>query len=116
MDTYGEVNYYITQLLTGHGFFLAYLYKIGKVSSPACVYCEAALDDAEHTFFACNRWSDKRTDLERMTGCLTPDTIVSMMIRKKENWDACGDFVEKVLREKKADEHLVDYTRLRRAR
>ena len=44
---HGEVNYYITQFLTGHGFFLAYLYKIGKVSSPACVYCETALDNAE---------------------------------------------------------------------
>ena len=37
-----------------------------------------------------------------------PDTIVSMMIREKGNWDACANFVEKVLREKKADEHLVD--------
>ena len=46
---------------------------------------------------------------------LTPD-IISMMIRKKENWDACAGFVEKVLRQKKADEHLVDYTRLRGAR
>ena len=44
------------------------------------------------------------------------DTIVSMMIRKKKNWDACANFVEKVLREKKADEHLVDYTRIRGAR
>ena len=48
-----------------------------------------------------------------MTGCLTPETTVSIMIRKKDNWDACADFIEKVLREKKADEHLVDYTRLR---
>ena len=50
---HGEVNYYIIQFLTKHGFFFAYLYKIGKVNSPACVYCKAALDNAEHTFFAC---------------------------------------------------------------
>ena len=80
------------------------------------MYCEAVLDKAEHTFFACSRWSDKRTELERTTGCLIPYTIVSMMIRKNENWDACADFVEKILREKKADEHLVDYTRIRGAR
>ena len=49
---HGEVNYYITQFLTGHGFFLAHLYKIGKVSSPACVYYETVLDNAEHTFYA----------------------------------------------------------------
>ena len=113
---HGEVNYYITQFLTGHGFFLAYLYKIGKVSSIACVYCRTALDNAEHTFFACSRWTDKRTELECMTGCLTPDTIVSMMIRKRENWNACANFVEKVLRETKADEHLVDYSRRRGTR
>ena len=35
---YGEVNYYITQVHTGHGFFLAYLHKMGKVCNPACVY------------------------------------------------------------------------------
>ena len=40
---HAEVNYYITQFLTGHMFFLAYLYKIGKVNSPACVYCETLL-------------------------------------------------------------------------
>ena len=55
----GTVNFYITQFLIGHGFFLAYLYKIGNVSSPACVYCETALDNAEHTFFALSRWTDK---------------------------------------------------------
>ena len=73
---HGEVNYYITQILTGHGLFLVYLHKIGKVSIPACVYCKAVLANVEHTFFACNRWSDKRTKLERTTGCLTHDTIL----------------------------------------
>ena len=65
------------------------------------MYCEAALDNAEHTFFVCGRWADKRTELERTKGCLTPETIVGMIIRKKENWDAYADFVEKILREKK---------------
>ena len=51
-----------------------------------------------------------------MAGCLTPDTIVSLMNRKEENWDACANFIEKVLREKKADEHLVGYSRIRGAR
>ena len=41
---------------------------------------------------------------------------ISVMIRKEENWDACANFVEKVLREKKADEHFVDYSRIKGAR
>lgn len=31
----GEVNYYLTQLLTGHGYFKDFLHKIGKVSNAA---------------------------------------------------------------------------------
>ena len=80
---HGEANYYMTLFLTGHWFFLAYFFKIGKVRSSACVYCGAIFDDAEHTFFACNRWSDKRTELEHRVRCLTPDIIVSMVITKR---------------------------------
>ena len=65
----------MTQFLTRHGFFLAYLFKIGKVWSPACVYFGAILDDVEHMFLACSRWSDKRTELERRVGCLTPEYL-----------------------------------------
>ena len=42
---HGEVDCYLTQFLTGHGLFRAYLHKIGKVSIPSCVYCGAANDE-----------------------------------------------------------------------
>lgn len=55
----GEVDYWITQALTGHGCFRQYLYKIKKIDSPECVYCENE-DTAEHTLFACIRWEQQR--------------------------------------------------------
>ena len=36
---YGEVNFYLTQFLTGHGYFRYYLFKLGNVSTPECKYC-----------------------------------------------------------------------------
>ena len=57
---YGEVNFYLTQFLTGHGHFRYYLFKLVNVSTPECKYCGHERDDAEHTFFACSRWAAER--------------------------------------------------------
>lgn len=35
---HGQIDYYLTQLLTGYGFFQLYLYTIGKSWSPDCIY------------------------------------------------------------------------------
>ncbi|XP_046688647.1 uncharacterized protein LOC124374485 [Homalodisca vitripennis] len=49
---HGEVDYYLTQFLTGHGYFQSYLFLMRKTGSPDCIYCPGVPDDAEHTFFA----------------------------------------------------------------
>ena len=36
---HGEDNYYLTQMLTGHGLFCTYLHRMGKVGSLQCRYC-----------------------------------------------------------------------------
>nr|CAH7734124.1 unnamed protein product [Callosobruchus chinensis] len=56
---HGEINYYLSQFLTGHGLFNAYLYRIGKRNSAMCSYCSSE-DDPRHTFFECERWESKR--------------------------------------------------------
>ena len=54
---FGEENYYLTQLLSGHGYFKKYLYRMGKTASPYCLYEEGEIiDDAEHTVFECASW------------------------------------------------------------
>ncbi|KAJ8910472.1 hypothetical protein NQ315_015607 [Exocentrus adspersus] len=51
----GEVDYYMTQALTGHGSFLSYLKKIGKTNDDAYPECREP-DTACHTLFECERW------------------------------------------------------------
>ena len=55
---FGAVNCYLTQLLSGHDYFCKYLFKMGKITRPNCIY-----DDAEHFFFHCERWRLERRNL-----------------------------------------------------
>lgn len=52
---FGEVNYHLSQFLSGHVCFEKYLRKIQKVENTSCVDCGAPMDDAEHAFFSCDR-------------------------------------------------------------
>ncbi|KAH8391591.1 hypothetical protein KR200_006242, partial [Drosophila serrata] len=38
---HGDVDYYVTQMLTGHGYFAAFLHSIGKITNGRCVYGDA---------------------------------------------------------------------------
>ncbi|KAE9522138.1 hypothetical protein AGLY_017482 [Aphis glycines] len=53
--SFGEVNYHLSQFLSGHGCFGKYLCKIKKVENTSCVDRGSPMDDAEHAFFACVR-------------------------------------------------------------
>lgn len=97
---HGEVNYYITQFLSGHGNFQSYLHKMRKVRSPECVLCPSEKDDAHHTFFHCVAWSQERRRLEEEIGQFNPDNVVGLMLENPEKWLKVGKFIEGVLRQK----------------
>lgn len=99
----GEVNYYITQLLSGHGYFRKFLFRIGKTNEPSCIYGDADIDDAEHTFFYCEKWFRQRTAAEMITGRLSAENIVSKMLENEESWNAVARFTESILKAKKRD-------------
>jgi hypothetical protein len=102
--THGEVNFYLTQFLTGHGYFRLYLHRMGKVDSSRCRYCGHNEDDVHHTFFVCRHFEDDRIALAAFVGGeLTPDNIVEKMLQGEEKWNAVNDFVLSVLRRKRRD-------------
>lgn len=100
---HGEVNYYLTQILSGHGYFSEYLHKMGKVNTPICIYGDNSIDDAEHTLFECERWSQERNAVQHNVGEITPDNIVEIMMQRESNWKHVALYIEKVLRKKKRD-------------
>lgn len=100
----GDVNYYLTQMLSGHGYFRKYLYKMNKCSTPYCLYEEEeVIDDAEHTFFRCSRWTEYRHDVERIVGLITVENIIDTMVIDDTNWCIIAKYCEKILRIKKTD-------------
>ena len=78
--THGEVDYYLNQFLTGHGYFCTYLRRMGKMEDPSCVYGDSDSDDARHTFFECQRWVLERRGLESEIGPMTPDNIIGCLL------------------------------------
>ena len=110
--SHGEINFYLTQLLSGHGQSNAYLHRMGVKASSRCDYCPAEDDTAEHTFFGCRRWHQQQQMLGDRLGMIpTPENIVSAMLHDRDAWRAIDDFAQSVIREKKQEEGLVEIPR-----
>jgi hypothetical protein len=63
------------QLKLGHAITASYLYRIKKLDSKRCWWCNATNQDIDHLFFECRRWRRQKRilykDLRRM-GILIP--------------------------------------------
>lgn len=73
-------TYHLTQLLTGHGCFGAYLARIGRVPSPRCPYCGDPDDTVFHTFFDCHIWEDSRAPTVVLLGQpVVPEMVQTLL-------------------------------------
>jgi hypothetical protein len=99
---HGEVSFYLTQALTGHGSFKAYLHRFSLARDPYCEFCaEECEDDAEHTFFVCEHWTGAHELLNReLKTTVTPENMLSSMLSSKQAWTRITDYVTTILKEK----------------
>ena len=89
-ELFEDFNYYVTQLLSGHGYFRKYLHKMVKTAFPYCLYEEGEIiDDAEYTVGVTN--------------------IVGVMIPSRENWTSVANYVERILMLKKRDLEAAEH-------
>ncbi|CAB0040036.1 unnamed protein product [Trichogramma brassicae] len=49
---HGELNYHLTQLLTGHGFFKHHSRRYDHNQSAQCPVCPSSIENAEHVFLS----------------------------------------------------------------
>lgn len=103
---HGEVSYYMTQFLSGHGCFRSYLHRMGRADSPECQYCGAGKDDAEHTLLDCERWAQRRGGIEADVGRLTAENIVGHMLTTEDRWRKISGYIEDVLRTKHREDEM----------
>lgn len=63
-----EISYHLAQLLSSHGCFNKFLYKIHKIPSSSCAYCGCEVDDVIHIIFDCHIWDEHRSPLSSLLG------------------------------------------------
>ncbi|GBP51463.1 Putative 115 kDa protein in type-1 retrotransposable element R1DM [Eumeta japonica] len=96
--SHGEVNFYLTQMLSGHGCFREYLHRFKHDNSPECPSCPGVIENAKHVFFECPRFYPQRDQLENvLQQSIQPETIVEAMLSSKASWNAINTFATEVL-------------------
>ncbi|XP_028167217.1 uncharacterized protein LOC114357680 [Ostrinia furnacalis] len=103
---HGRLTYRMTQLLTGHGCFGAFLHRIGREEVPGCHHCNLdTVDTAEHTLQECPAWADERAALNICIGNdLSLPVLVHHMTNGEEAWRGVLTFCEAVISQKEAAE------------
>ncbi|XP_015120345.1 transmembrane protein 145 [Diachasma alloeum] len=97
---HGEVNYYLTQMLSGHGF----KYE----ESPECPACPGVSEDAEHVFFTCPHFNVHCSTLETaLGGRIQPENLVEAMFSSETAWEVTSAFAAEVLKDLRKAEHIL---------
>jgi len=96
---HGEVNFHLTQLLSGHGCFRSYLKRFGHDTTDECPSCgRHKVEDAHHVIFECRRFSGLRYTLEESVGSpITVANLVPLMLESSQKWSAVCTFASAVM-------------------
>jgi len=110
---HGELNYFSTQILTGHDSFGHFLYRIGKRDSTSCVHCTYGDDTAEHTLSDCPAWAEHRRKLLTEISIVPPERltlnrIIEKILEKKEYWSSFNNFATVVIAKKEEEERRLE--------
>lgn len=98
---HGEVDFYVTQAISGHGTFGAYLEKIGKKENSMCWFCDAQIDDPDHTIFKCPRWRREREEAYNKCQCeINNANIAELLLKSTETWGAVTEMLKKIMMKK----------------
>lgn len=83
---YGEVDYFLTQALSGHGCFKKYLHDRRRTDTDSCNYC-GRQDDVEHTLFVCPQWNEARAIYTGQTGRpFNAENMMGDLVSREEQW------------------------------
>ncbi|CAB0041215.1 unnamed protein product [Trichogramma brassicae] len=78
---HGELNYHLTQLLTGHGFFKHHSRRYDHNQSAQCPVCPSSIENAEHVSYHCPRFSEERERLHSLLyEVMAPENTTRLML------------------------------------
>lgn len=104
---WGGTTYRMTQILSGHGCFGAFLCRIGREDSRRCHHCDHPEDTAQHTLKQCPAWAKEREALVEAVGAdLSLSAVIPAILASREAWRAFSRFCEQVMTRKEEAERL----------
>lgn len=104
-----RTDYYLTQVLSGHGSFRVYTYRIQKTNDDLCIYC-GEKDTPEHTIFECSRWGYHRWQMTVELGMnINSGNMIAQMISEVSRWNLIHSFIKKVMSEKELEERTAQH-------
>lgn len=74
---HGNFDFHVTQCLSGHGCYQAYLLRRRRTTTEICSHFMGE-DNVEHTIFGCPRWMEYRETAEHSLGL--PLTVIASQI------------------------------------
>ncbi|XP_070142321.1 uncharacterized protein [Drosophila kikkawai] len=97
---HGQVSFYLSQVLSGHGCFRQYLKRFGHETEDWCPECGTGiLEEAHHVLFECRRFCLERHELEVAAGSpITAETLVPTMLGDPKAWEAADAFAAHVMK------------------
>lgn len=102
---HGYTDNWLTQSLTGHGYFSAYFHKYKKMPSAECWFCGYPNDTAEHTIFECDAWYNKRRILSMNLGTeLIPENMIPTMLASRTKWNWIAEYIHHAMKTKEKEE------------
>ncbi|KAI5720733.1 hypothetical protein M8J77_011081 [Diaphorina citri] len=101
---HGELNYHMTQALSGHGCFGEYLHRFKKRSNPQCQSCGEPVDSVEHALFKCERFRKEREEIQMD---VRVENMIELMIESEEAWKKIEKYITTVMREKERIEREI---------
>ncbi|XP_070138599.1 uncharacterized protein [Drosophila bipectinata] len=89
-----KVDFYLTQVLSGHGCFRHNLKRFGHAEKYWCPECgRSIVEDARHVVFECRRFARERHRLETTAvRSIPPGNLVEVMLENQMLWDAVAFF------------------------
>jgi len=95
---HGEINFHLTQFLSGHGCYRKYLHRFGHADSPLCPECVDVEETPEHVIFECPRFESTRSTMLAVSGADTsPDNVVHRMCRDENTWNAINKAITQIM-------------------
>lgn len=98
-------DYYVTQMLTGHGDFREKLRSFGLSEEGSC-RCGEGEETADHVLRTCKRFGEERRRMEEEIRRLLGAVVWSMeeVLGKEETYKCFREYVEKVMKIKEDEE------------